>query len=113
MYIVLTVSQFHTDVHLVYLVILFDTTILSEIISTSNMFRWELKSSESKEPFKFHSSLKSTYLFDFCMFAASVFIAMVNIFLCISFDLQKERTKERQNRSSVIESNFLRENFEP
>ena len=38
------------------------------------------------------------------MFAASVFIAMVKFFLCISFDLQKERTKERKNRSSVIES---------
>ena len=36
---------------------LFDTTILSEIMSTSNMFWWDLKSSESKEPFKFHSSL--------------------------------------------------------
>ena len=52
-------------------------------------------------------------LFDFCMFAASVFIAMVKFFLCISFDLQKERTKERKNRSSVIESYFLRENIEP
>ena len=41
-------------------------------------------------------SLKSTYLFDLCMFAASVFIVMVNFFLCISFDLQKERTKERR-----------------
>ena len=41
------------------------------------------------------------------MFAPSVFIAMVNFFLCISVDLQKERTKE------VIESYFLRENSEP
>ena len=58
MYIVFTVSQFHTDVHLVYLVFfLFDTTILSEIMSTSNMFWWDFKSSESKEPFKFHISL--------------------------------------------------------
>ena len=48
------------------------------------------------------------------MFAASVFIAMVNFFLCISFDLQKERTKEiKKNRFSVIESYFLRENIEP
>ena len=48
------------------------------------------------------------------MFAASVFIAMVKFFLCISFDLQKERTKDRKkNRSSVIESYFLRENIEP
>ena len=32
-------SQFHTDVHLVYLVFfLFDTTILSEIMSMSNIF---------------------------------------------------------------------------
>ena len=30
------------------------------------------------------------------MFATSVFIAMVNFFLCTSFDLQKERTKERK-----------------
>ena len=30
MYIVFTVSQFHADVHSVYLVFLFDTTILSE-----------------------------------------------------------------------------------
>ena len=61
MYIEFTVGQFHTDVHLVYLVFffffLFDTTILSEILSMSNMFWWDLKSSESKEPFKFHSSL--------------------------------------------------------
>ena len=63
--------------------------------SMSNMFWWDLKSSESKEPFKFHS-LKSIYLFDFCMLAASVFIVMVKLFLCISFDLQKERTKERK-----------------
>ena len=55
MYIVFTVSQFHADVHLVYLVFLFDTTILSEIMSMSNMFWWDLKSSESKEPFNFHS----------------------------------------------------------
>ena len=47
------------------------------------------------------------------MFAASVFIAMVNFFLCISVDLRKERIKERKNRSSVIESYFLRENTEP
>ena len=47
------------------------------------------------------------------MFAASVFIAMVKFFLCISFDLQKERTKERKNCSSVIESYFLREKIEP
>ena len=46
-----------SDVHLVYLVFLFDTTILSEIMRMSNMFWWDLKSSESKEPFKFHSSL--------------------------------------------------------
>ena len=50
------------------------------------------------------------------MFEASVFIVMVKFFLCISFDLQKERTKERkkerENRSSVIESNFLQENIE-
>ena len=57
MYIVLTVSQFHADVHLVNLVLLFDTTILSEIMSMSNIFWWDLKSSESKEPLKFHSSL--------------------------------------------------------
>ena len=30
------------------------------------------------------------------MFAASVFIAMVKFFLCISFDLQRERTKKRK-----------------
>ena len=47
------------------------------------------------------------------MLATSVFIAMVKFFLCISFDLQKERTKERKNRSSAIESYFLRENIEP
>ena len=53
------------------------------------------------------------------MFAGSVFIVMVNFFLCISFDLHKERIKEtkkkkeRKNRSSVIESYFLRENIEP
>ena len=47
------------------------------------------------------------------MFAESVFIAIVKFFLCISFDLQKERTKERKNHSSVIESYFLRENIEP
>ena len=35
----------------------FDTTILSEIMSMSNMFWWDLKSSENKEPLKFHSFL--------------------------------------------------------
>ena len=55
MYIVFTVSQFRADVHWVYLVFLFDTTILSESMSMSNMFWWDLKSNESKEPFKFHS----------------------------------------------------------
>ena len=54
MYIVFTVSQFHADVHSVDLVFLFDTTILSESMRMSNMFWWDLKSSESKEPFKFH-----------------------------------------------------------
>ena len=33
------------------------------------------------------------------MFAASVFIAMVKFVLYISFDLQKERTKERKNKN--------------
>ena len=48
------------------------------------------------------------------MFATSVFIAIVKFFLCISFDLQKERTKEiKKNRSSVIQSYFPRENIEP
>ena len=32
------------------------------------------------------------------MFAASVFIVMVKFFLCVSFDLQKERTKERKKK---------------
>ena len=54
MYIVFTVSQFHADVYSVYPVFLFDTTILSESMSMSNMFWWDHKSSESKEPFKFH-----------------------------------------------------------
>ena len=39
------------------------------------------------------------------MFAASVFIAMVKLFLCISFDLQRERTKERQKRKKPFFSN--------
>ena len=50
------------------------------------------------------------------MFTASVFIAMVKFFLCISFDLQKERTKKKKkkmNGSSIIESYYLRENIEP
>ena len=46
--------------------------------------------------FQISLSLQSTYLFDFCMFAASICIVMVKFFLCISFDLQKERTKERK-----------------
>ena len=46
------------------------------------------------------------------MFEALVFIVMIKFFLCISFDLQKERTKERKDRSSVKQSNFLRENIE-
>ena len=33
----------------------FYTTILSESMSMSKMFWWDLKSSESKKPFKFHS----------------------------------------------------------
>ena len=42
------------------------------------------------------------FLFDFCMFAASVFIVMVKFFLCISFDLQKERTKERKKKERTV-----------
>ena len=38
MYIVFTVSHFYADVHYVYLVFLFDTTILSESMRMSNMF---------------------------------------------------------------------------
>ena len=53
-YIVFTISQFNTDVHSVYLVFLFDMTILSESMSMSNMLWWDLKSSESKEPLKIH-----------------------------------------------------------
>ena len=37
-YIVLIVSQFHADVHSVYLVFLFDTTIISESMRMSYMF---------------------------------------------------------------------------
>ena len=48
MNIVFTVSQCHADVHSVYLVFLFDTTILSESMSMSNMFWWDLRSSKSK-----------------------------------------------------------------
>ena len=54
------------------------------------------KIKRKQRTFQISLSLKSTYLLDFCMFAASVFIARVNFFLCISFDLQKERTKERR-----------------
>ena len=44
-------------------------------------------------------TLLIVYLFvRFFMFAASVFIIMVKCFLCISFDLQKERTKERKKK---------------
>ena len=48
------------------------------------------------------------------MFAASVFIVMVKCFLCISFDLQKERTKERKKKELFFTNrDFLRENIEP
>ena len=95
MYIVFTVSQFHADVHSVYLVFLFDTTILSESMSMSNMFWWDHKESESTEPFNF--TLHIVYLLvRFLHVRSIVFIAMVKFFLCISFDLQKERTKERK-----------------
>ena len=56
MYIVFTVSQFHADVHSVYLV--FDFVWynnLSESMSMGNVFWWDLKSNESKEHFNFHS----------------------------------------------------------
>ena len=97
MYIVFTVSQVHADVHSVYLVFLFDTTILSESMSMSmsmsmsNMF-WCSQIKRKQRLFQISLSLSSTYLFDFCMFAASVFIAMVKFFVCISFDLQKKST---------------------
>ena len=74
-----------------YSLILFDTNILSESMSMSNM-----------RIFQISLSLQSIYLFDFCMFAASVFIVMVKFFLCISFDLQKERTKERKKKERTV-----------
>ena len=50
------------------------------------------------------------------MFAASLVIAIVKFFLCLSFDLQKARTKERKKWKkkpfSVKESYFLQENIE-
>ena len=39
------------------------------------------------------------------MFAASVLIVIVNVFLCISFDLRKERTKERKKKEKPFFSN--------
>ena len=35
-------------------------------------------------------------------FAASVFIGMVKFFLCVSFDLQKERTNERKKKERTV-----------
>ena len=72
---------------------LFDTTILSESMSMSHMFWWDLKSSKSKKPFKFHSP----YSLLICSISAcSQHQYLLPWFLCISFDLQKERTKERK-----------------
>ena len=105
MYIVFTVSQFHADVHSVYLVFLFDTTILSESMRMSYKIRPQIK--RKQRTFQISLSLLSTYLFDFCMFAASVFIAMVIFLLCISFDLQKERTKERKKKEPFFSNREL------
>ena len=71
-----------------------------------NMFWWDLKSSKSKEPFKFHSP----YSLLICSISACLqhqyLLSCLN-FLCISFDLQKERTKERKKKErAVIEVTF-------
>ena len=84
MYVVFTVSQFHADVHSVYLVFLFDTTILSESMRMSNMFWLDLKS-----PY-------SVLICSTSAFSQHQYLLPWLSFLCISFDLQKERTKERK-----------------
>ena len=48
------------------------------------------------------------------MFAASVFIATVKFFLVYIIWLAERKNKrKKKNRSSVIESYFLRKNIEP
>ena len=114
MYIIFTVSQFHADVHSVYLVFLFDTTILSESMSMSNMFWWDLKSSESKEPFKFYSPYNLLISSISACSQRQYLLPWLN-FSCV-YHLtcrKKEQKEEKKNRSSVIESYFLREIIEP
>ena len=114
MYIVFTVSQFHEDVHSVYLVFLFDTTILSESMSMSNMFWRDLKSSESKEPFKFHSPYSPLICSISECSQHQYLLPWLNFFCVYHLTCRKkEQKKEKKNRSPVIESYFLRENIEP
>ena len=102
MYFVFTVSQFHADVHSVYIVYSFDTTVLPESMRMSNMFWYDLKSPYSLLICSISACSQHQYLLPWLFF------------VCISFDLHKERTKERKNknRSSVIESDLLRQNIE-
>ena len=108
------VPVFHADVHSVYLVFLFDTTILSESMSMSNIFWWDLKSSESKELVKFHSP-NSLLISSISACSQHQYLLPWLIFSCV-YHLtcrKKEQKKEKKNHSSVIESYFLRENIEP
>ena len=52
--------------------------------------------------FQISPSLYSTYLFDSCMFTASVFIVIANFFLCISFDLRKKEQKKEKKKGRTV-----------
>ena len=96
MYIVFTVSQFHADVHSVYLVFLFDTTILSEK-ALGQVICSDKTSNQAKAKNLSNFTLLIVYLFVRFLHVRSISIyCNFFFFLYISFDLQKERTKERK-----------------
>ena len=106
MYIVFTVSQFHADVHSVYLVFLFDMTIQPESMRMSNKFWWDLKSSESKEPFKFHSPY-SLLIYSISACSQHQYLLPWLFCFCI-YHLtcrKKEQKKERKKRT-VLQRKF-------
>ena len=80
---------------------------LSERVSMSNMFWWDLKSSESKESFKFHSP----YSLLICSISAcsqhQYLLSWLNLFSCV-YHLtcrKKEQKKEKKRKKEPFFSN--------
>ena len=104
MFIVFTVSQFHADIHLVYLVFDFVWHINS-IRKHEYMFWWDLKSSERKEPFKFHFP----YSLLICSISAcsqhQYLLSWLNFYCVYHFTCRKKEQKKEKRKKEPFFSN--------